>query len=185
MALTDQRLTAEEYLARPPEDRFTQLVNGEIVVTEATLRHQEIVGFIHWVLRNWVVAAPGRGRAGIPANVFLDDANVFAPDVWWVSEAHLPDPRGLGLLGPPDLAVEVRSPSTWRYDVGAKRATYERHGLPELWLVDTESETVLVYLRSSPEVADFDVALELGASEALTSPLLPRFALVVEELFAR
>jgi len=43
MALTDQRLTAEEYLARPPEDRFTQLVNGEIVVTEAALRHQRIV----------------------------------------------------------------------------------------------------------------------------------------------
>jgi hypothetical protein len=38
---------------------------------------------------------------------------------------------------------------------------------------------------SSPTTADFDVALELGASEALTSPLLPGFALVVEEIFAR
>jgi hypothetical protein len=37
----------------------------------------------------------------------------------------------------PDLAVEVRSPSTWRYDVGKKKATYERGGLPELWPVDT------------------------------------------------
>jgi hypothetical protein len=39
MVLTGQRLTSEEYLARP-EDHFTQLIDGEIVVTEPTLRHQ-------------------------------------------------------------------------------------------------------------------------------------------------
>ena len=30
------------------------------------------------------------------------------------------------LVGPPDLAVEIRSPSTWRFDVGMKLETYER-----------------------------------------------------------
>jgi Uma2 family endonuclease len=185
VALTDRRLTAEEYLARPPEDRFTQLVDGEIIVTEAALRHQRIVVELVYWLTTWCRAASGRGEAGVSANVFLDEGNVFAPDVWWVAEEHRPATNALGLHGPPDLAVEVRSPSTWRHDVGAKKTTYERHGLPELWLVDTESETVLVYRRSSPTTADFDVALELGASEALTSPLLPGFALVVEEIFAR
>ena len=52
----------------------------------------------------------------------------------------------------PDLAVEVRSPSTWRYDVGAKKDGYERHGLPELWLVDTEARSVLVYRRARARV---------------------------------
>jgi Uma2 family endonuclease len=81
--------------------------------------------------------------------------------------------------------VEVRSPSTWRYDVGTKKATYERHGLPELWLVDTKSESVLVYRCSAPAVPEFDVALELAAGEVLMSPLLPGFALPVAEVFAR
>jgi len=27
------------------------------------------------------------------------------------------------LVGSPSLAIEVRSPSTWRYDVGTKRST--------------------------------------------------------------
>jgi hypothetical protein len=29
----------------------------------------------------------------------------------------------------PQLAAEVRSPSTWRYDIGAMNAGYERDGL--------------------------------------------------------
>jgi Uma2 family endonuclease len=85
----------------------------------------------------------------------------------------------------PDLAVEVRSPSTWRYDVGKKKATYERGGLPELWLVDTAAWTVLVFRRSSKGAPRFDVELELSYSEQLTSPQLPGFSLPVERLFTR
>ena len=184
VALTDQRLTADQFLELPLDEyRFTQLINGEIVVSEPTLRHQDIVGFIYRRLSEWTDAAAGRGKAGIPVDVVLDDRNVFAPDVWWVSEEHRPPRDARALDGPPDLAIEVRSPSTWRYDIGTKKATYERHGLPELWLVDTESETVLVYRRSSPPAPEFDVALELGAGKALTSPAVPGFTLAVEELF--
>jgi Uma2 family endonuclease len=85
----------------------------------------------------------------------------------------------------PDLAVEVRSPSTWRYDIGAKKSAYERAGLPELWLVDVAADVVLVFRRSSPRAASFDVALELGRDDALGSPLLPGFALALGALFAR
>jgi Uma2 family endonuclease len=83
----------------------------------------------------------------------------------------------------PALAVEVRSPSTWRYDIGAMKAAYERHGLPELWLVDTPAETVLVYRRSKSDSARFDVALELDAGAQLMSPLLPAFSLSVTDAF--
>jgi Uma2 family endonuclease len=81
------------------------------------------------------------------------------------------------------LAVEIRSPSTWRYDVHVKMRTYERYGLPELWLVDTNAGTVLVFRRSSPEASEFDLALEVEAEETLTSPLLPDFTLEVGSLF--
>lgn len=81
--------------------------------------------------------------------------------------------------------MEVRSPSTWRYNVGAKKAAYERHGLRELWLVDTAAEAVLVFRRSAARMVVFDVALELARDEQLSSPLLPDFALAVAELFPR
>ena len=185
MALTSTRLTAEEYFALPPTDKRTQLIDGEIVVNEPTVRHQRVTGEIYLLLTMWLRDNPGHGEAGIPVDLHLDDRNVFAPDVWWVPEEARPARDAKRIVGPPALAVEVRSPSTWRYDVGAKRRTYERLGLAELWLVDTESDSVLVYRRSSTESPEFDVALELGAGECLTTPLIPGFEIDLGELFDR
>lgn len=184
MVMTTARLTADEYFALPPHEKRTQLIDGEIVVTEASLRHQRIVGEIYGQLREWLLRNPGRGEAGIPVDVHLDDHNVFAPDVWWVPDDARPGRDAKRIVGPPALAVEVRSPSTWRYDVGTKRSTYERLGLTELWLVDTNADSVLVYRRSST-AAEFDVALELEAGEVLTTPLVPGFSLDLSELFDR
>jgi Uma2 family endonuclease len=184
MALTSTRLTADEYFALPPTEQRTQLINGEIVVTEASLRHQRIALEICYLLTRWLRDNPGHGEAGIPVDVHLDDFNVFAPDVWWVPEDEKPARDAKRILGPPALAVEVRSPSTWRYDVGVTKRTYERLGLAELWLVDTAADTVLVYRRSAPEATEFDVELEV-AGESLTTPLLPGFSLDLAALFDR
>lgn len=180
-----QQMTAEEYLALPltAETRRLQLVGGELVVTEATMRHNVVQVELLLALRTWVAAAEGRGRVCAPLDVGLDERNVFAPDVSWYSQGRMPDVDAPRPYPCPDLAIEIRSPSTWVYDVGAKRAAYERHGLPELWLVDTAAEAVLAFRRSQPGAPAFDEALELGRGETLTSPLLRGFALPPEELF--
>lgn len=187
MAIATRPLSAEDYFALPldPRSRITQLIEGELVVNQPNLRHQDLTGEIHRLLANWILDGTGRGRAGIPVDVHLDDRNVYVPDVWWVAEDQLPRRDARRLTGPPTLVVEVRSPSTWRFDIGLKKATYERAGLTELWLVDTEADAVLVFRRSRPGATAFDVSLELGASEVLTSPLLPGFALDLEPLFDR
>jgi Uma2 family endonuclease len=88
-------------------------------------------------------------------------------------------PDGARHDGPPDLAVEVRSPGIWHRDVGRKLERYRDAGTRELWLVDTPASTVLVYRAGS-----FGEPIEVGPGEQLTSPLLPGFALPIDELFA-
>jgi Putative restriction endonuclease len=85
--------------------------------------------------------------------------------------------------GPPELAVEVRSPGTWALDVGPKLRRYEASGAVEVWLVDTPSSTVLVFRRDGSEPGYAD-AIEVGRGGVLTSPLLPGFAVDADELFA-
>ncbi len=172
------RLTADAYLARDDERR-TELLNGVVIVNQPSVLHQRVCARIHRALEAWTDAEADRGEASWPLDVVLDDGTVLAPDVLWFAEPLPPEATRAPRL--PELAVEVRSSATWVYDVGPKRERYERHGLPELWLADTASRTLLVYRRSRPK-AGFDISLELGAGETLRSPLLPGFAAVVGEL---
>jgi Uma2 family endonuclease len=186
MSTVTERMTADRFLAIGDElPRFSQLIDGEVVVNEPSARHQDLAGYLYRGLADWADRQPGRGKAFLPLDVRLAEHQVYAPDVLWLAESHLPPRDAAHLVGPPDLVVEVRSASTWRYDLGTKKAVYERRGLPELWLVDSAADTVLVYRRSHPDAEEFDVALEVGASQTLASPLLPGFAVDVSELFDR
>jgi Uma2 family endonuclease len=184
MAKVARRMTADEYLAAPDDGRRTWLVDGEVVLNQPANLHQVVLLDVIAALLAWESAAPDRGRVSLPLDVKLDEYNVFGPDVMWYAEGRVPelhDPRPYPL---PDLAVEVRSPSTWRYDIGAKQAAYERAGLQELWLVDTVASEVMVFRRSAPKSPTFDVSLELGVEDELASPRLPGFALALSSLFA-
>ena len=178
-----ERMTADQYLAIEQETRGWELIAGEVVVEEASIEHQRVATRLLGALLTWIRSEEGRGEAVMPLDVKLDHENVFAPDLLWYAgrgpQSGSPRPYPM-----PDLAVEVRSPSTWRYDLGTKKSKYEAHGLRELWLVDTPSQTVLVFRRSQPAAESFDVALEPGRGEVLGSPLLPGFALALDELFA-
>src|SRR3954470_19672723 len=160
MPSSAERLTADTYLARE-DPRRTELIDGAVVVNEPTILHQRVCGLIYEALAQWTRTAGGRGTASLPLNVVLDDGNVLAPDVLWF-DGELPldaanAPRA------PDLVVEVRSDSTWRYDIGRKKELYRQHGVREIWLVDTARRSVLVYRG--------DEAFEIR--EKLISPLLP------------
>lgn len=180
-----QRMTAEEYLALEPTDelRWAELIDGELVVSQPNIRHNAVQGNLFVALSMWIRAANGRGRVCLPLDVQLDEFNVFAPDISWYAQSHDPGLEAQRPYPRTDLVAEVRSPSTWIYDIGTKKRTYERHGVSELWLVDTLAEQVLVFRRSTAGVEHFDMALELGRDAVLGSPLLRGFRLALDELF--
>ncbi len=181
-----QRMTADEFLLldEDPSGRTSQLIAGEVVMNEPLAPHQRVVRDLLFALVAWTREKAGRGEALLPLDVRLDERNVYGPDVLWYAEGRTLHGEGVCPSPIPDIAVEVRSPSTWRRDNTVKKPMYEQHGLPELWLVDTVAERVLVFRRSSPEVSTFDVELTIARGETLTSPLLPGFALPLDELFS-
>jgi Uma2 family endonuclease len=176
-------MTAEQYFAVTVEGDRKQLVDGAIVVNEPKPIHSVLQGRLHVALSHWVEAGQGRGLVLLPTDVVVDEYNVYGPDLLWIAEHHRPRDLRERLARLPDLCVEIRSQSTWRYDLGAKKSAYETAGLPELWLVDDIAETVLLFRRSRPQAASYDVALELGRGETLTSPHLAGFELALDDLF--
>ena len=177
-----QRMTLAEYMELDGP-RGSNLVDGEIVMNEPRMLHQEVLVDLLIALRLWTRGAPGRGQASLTIDVEVDEHNCFAPDALWYRAGREPGRTEVRPQPLPDIAVEIRSPSTWRYDIGPKMARYEQYGLPELWLVDTAADEIIVYRRSTPKAPTFDVSLELAHGDTLTSPLLPEFALALDELF--
>lgn len=184
MAVLRGPMTAEEWCAIPELPWGSNLVDGEPIVNQPLPDHQVFVGNIFAALRSWSHEAAGRGLAIVGSiDVSVDSISVYEPDVLWYSEERRihdfhkrPQPL-------PDLAIEVRSPSTWRYDIGRKKDRYEELGVAELWLVDHPVQTIIVFRRSSAAAPRFDVSLELAPPETLTSPLLPGFALPMANVF--
>lgn len=174
MAVTQRHMTADEFLALPPDNSKAQLIDGEIVVTDVRLRHNRIVLYLAHTFASWIDERPGAGEAGIGCNWRIDDRNVFIPDVWFMAASGLAD--RVWFDGPPDLVIEVRSASTWRFDIGRKRQGYLAGG-SEVWLVDTAADEVLVFRGNQ--------SWELGRGETLTTPLIPVFEIDLTALFDR
>ncbi|HXH55792.1 Uma2 family endonuclease [Iamia sp.] len=185
LAASAPKMTAEEFFALPGELPHPQLIDGELVVSTPTAGHQRLVAELIGLFHVHRQSHPGCGELGIEIDTVLDEVNVYAPDLWWV-----PDGRRLAddqsrFGSPPPLVVEVRSPSTWRYDIGSKLRHYEAAGVAEVWLVDTAADVVLVFRRRTSDATTFDVALELTTADTLATPLIDGWTIDLGELFIR
>ena len=112
--------------------------------------------------------------------ILLRDPQTLAvPDVAFLNWGRLPDrawPAGYVPV-PPDLAIEVLSPSDDPTVVAKKRELYRRAGVPLVWWVDPVRQTVAVF-RCGQFVA------ELGENEVLDGEeVLPGFRLPVADIF--
>ena len=86
--MTATLLSADEYIATGDErSRWTELINGEVLVNSPTIRHQEIVSHLHGELRAWTKIKRGRGRSPGQLDMRFDHENVLAPDVLWEADA--------------------------------------------------------------------------------------------------
>lgn len=103
--------------------------HGAVVARIASL----LDAFIEKRRLGWVV---------VDAAVRLGPDTCLAPDVAFLSLAGADRRRKTHLVGAPDLAVEVLSPSTRSFDVGPKLSLYRSAGVREYWLVDPERRTL-------------------------------------------
>ncbi len=70
-------------------------------------------------------------------DVYLDEQNVYRPDVMFISNEQKSILGDDGYIhGAPHLIIEVLSPETTRYDRTEKKEVYEKFGVKEHWLIE-------------------------------------------------
>lgn len=176
---TRQRMTAEEYRQLPETSQRMELIEGEIVVSPSVVSdHQRLV------LRfaNDIDESEIEGEVFVaPLDVYFDDENAFQPDVFWVAKDNDRCVERDGYFyGPPDLVVEVLSPSTARYDKTVKFLIYEKYGVREYWLADPKRKTVEVWQRGEEEFTLLDI---YSAADTFVSVVLGNKPITLATIF--
>jgi Uma2 family endonuclease len=177
-----RKLTRADYETLPPGGPRFQLIDGELHMAPSPDRfHQEIAGQLYLILGNYLKRNPIGLLFIAPFDVFLFETEVYQPDLLFVRSDRKRIVQQHGVEGAPDLAVEVISRNSARYDRGAKRIAYLRAGVEELWLVDTAARSLEVYRRHQP--TDFP-AVTLQRGESYSSSLFPGLDLSLDEILA-
>ena len=119
--------------------------NGALIpIAPTTMEHGEISMNLSLLL-GLHVRENQLGRLYMAGTGFKLDARLVKPDVAFVSLARLPDDRREVFSIPPDLAVEVLSPSDIQYRVIEKALAYLDAGTRLVWVIEPVGKTVTVY----------------------------------------
>jgi Uma2 family endonuclease len=175
-------MTAEEFdeLPQPEDGSQQELVNGVVVtMPPPSFYHGLCCNRIGRKIGNLVEDAKLGYVTCNDSGVILarEPDTVRGPDLAFWSRQRMPEPPRAGYPEiPPDLVVEVLSPSDVFPQILRKVQQYLRAGTREVWVVVPEDRSVTVCRPGQDQVI-------LSNSESLSSDILPGFSCLVGELF--
>jgi Uma2 family endonuclease len=176
-------LTVENYKILPETGPRYQLVEGDLYMAPAPNRyHQDISRNLEYILLNYLEEHPVGKLYDAPFDVYLDDYNVFQPDILVVLNDRLSILTDAGAEGAPDFVVEILSPKTARLDRDNKRRVYATSGVRELWIIAPESRSIEVYLLAQDPATP--VATH-GQADTFESALFPGLQFNAAKIFAQ
>ncbi|QDU22556.1 Uma2 family endonuclease [Urbifossiella limnaea] len=179
-------LTSDDLLRMGDAGKGYELVRGRLQELNMSTESSRVGGEVHFHIRTFLARNPlgtvfpqetgFRCFAADPT----DPGRVRKPDAAYVSYATLPPSRykrdGFCEVVP-DIVVEVISPKDLAREVDLKRDEWLRTGVKDVWVLNPDTETVLVCHGGGASEL-------LRPGDTITSPvLLPGFAVAVADLF--
>lgn len=176
--------TEEDYLALDT-GRLIEYSNGYLEFPPIpTMSHQDIVSFLHDLLRAFVIKYQLGKVYFAPVPVRLGRHEYREPDVFFISTPRVAEAAGKYPNGA-DLVMEVVSGSPADRDrdrdLVRKRRDCALAGIPEYWIVDPPEEVIVVLRLKGNEYAEHG---RFGAGDLAVSALLPGFAVPVDDVWA-
>ena len=149
-----RRYTYADYCTWDDDERWELIDGVPYAMAAPSIAHQGVSGNIYLQIGQFLRKRPCRVfYAPTDVRLYADtkDDTVVQPDLLVVCDNSKLD--GKGVIGAPDMVVEVLSPSTASYDMIKKFMLYSRAKVREYWIVDPASETVVVNLLEGDNYA--------------------------------
>ena len=151
----DYSITAMRVWQTVPDDVIAEVIHKKLYVNDPpTTYHTDASMRISAFLFDYVEKNK-LGSVHCAPGVFLTEGKqVVMPDIVFVSKDSKAVVTRKGIHGPPDLLIEILSPSTRRRDLTIKKGLYEEAGVKEYWLVDPETRNTRGYFLEDKEYGE-------------------------------
>ncbi len=147
MSLLNRPLTYDDLLQMPDDGNRYELIDGELYVSPpSSPRHQRLAYRLVRLLGDQVDPNAIGEIYFAPLIVKLSDRRVVQPDLLFINRERLSIVTADGIEGPPDLVVEILSPSTRVTDEVLKGKLYADAGVPEYWLADPSEASLRIFV---------------------------------------
>ena len=182
------KYTYRDYLNMPDDGNRWEIIDGVPYMMAAPHpRHQMISSTLSGELYSYlkgrrcqVFYAPFDVRLAIHGEKTDDDIiNTVQPDIVVYCNPFAID--DLGSKVPPDVAVEILSPSSAKMDRVRKFHLYEKAGVKEYWLVDGTHKQIDVYLHDGYK---FQPKVSYGIGDTLNTTVLDGFSVELSDVFS-
>lgn len=167
----------DDFVQRPENvDKLFEYVGGEVVEVPSNPRSSQIASVLNYYLFAFVRAS-NLGHVTGEQGGYMVAGERYAPDVAYISYARQPELPETGYNpNPPDLAIEVRSPTDTERRIAIKVHNYIVAGTV-VWDVNPQDKQVDVYIPGQPaRTLTEDNTLDGGT-------VLPGFSLAVRDIF--
>lgn len=137
------KLGYKEYCLFPDNGYRHEIINGRHYMNPApSPDHQSVSGYLQHSFFTQI-QLEGKGRVfSAPIDVQLGDFDIVQPDLVVILNDSSAKITKVKIDGPPDLLIEILSPSTKKNDLTLKRQLYEQAGVREYWIVDPRKQAV-------------------------------------------
>lgn len=143
-ALEQRYWTAADVRALPDDGNRYECIDGELLVTPAPRGgHQAALSELFRRVDAYVTPRGLGILLWSPADIELEPGSLVQPDLFVARLAPgITKFRNWSEIVGLELALEVLSPSTARYDRMVKRKFYQRAGVTEYWIVDLDARLI-------------------------------------------
>ncbi|HMJ64056.1 MAG TPA: Uma2 family endonuclease [Candidatus Binatia bacterium] len=150
VATQPKRWTYEDYYALPDDQRY-EVIDGELLpmVPSPESDHQKFSRALFRRLDSYVASTKLGELLYAPLDVILNDENIVQPDLVFVRADRVAILERRGIVGAPDLVIEILSPFSVRRDRQRKMRLYAQFGVKEFWIVDPGNHGIEVFTLKS------------------------------------
>lgn len=142
--LTKPSRSEQDFYDLADEDGPWELLDGRLVMSPASDRHEDLFSFLITLVRAWLDERGGGVVRGSRYPMRLDPRWSPEPDLLVVTDANRDRMMAQRLEGPADVVFEIASDGDPALDERDKLPRYRAAGIPEIWLVSPQTSSVRV-----------------------------------------